>query len=546
MVGSIYFKLNGKLPTSLETAEAECLSGIKDLMLKCKDVAKRIKQGRPSRSLSNHEFDLTLPPRELADAMVRAYFQSFESTFRILHEPSFWTELRRYCANPEDAPTDLRLKVHLVIGIGSSVYGNEYANEAFRTVVHQWIYAAQSWLSGPLEKDRLALPGLQIYCLTILARQIFSIGGDLAWMSMGSLIHRAMQIGLHRDPKHIPGMSVLQAELRRRLWATILELVVQSSLDSAMPARISYEEFDTEAPSNYNDNEIDESTTELQPHARSTYTSTSTQIMLLDTLPIRLRILQLLNSLRSELPYTQVLELSSELTDAIRACRKYMRKNEASGVTAFHRNMLDYLLRRFVIPLHCLFASQARTNPLFQHSLKASVEAAIAMTSHEPDEGFSHLMILGGGWFREGIRYALSAICLELVAQTDTQYQDGTLQRNPHYRESLKQAIRDTSSLFLERIRQGETNIKSHTLLEMILTQVEGMERGAPSEHEMAESARKSLVLCYDILQTRAATMPATTPSDTGLTVSGFDSGLDDFGMDFNMEYFFFSDAVFP
>jgi hypothetical protein len=94
---------------------------------------------------------------------------------------------------------------------------HEEKDVEFRNMVHQWVYAAQTWLSGPLEKDRLNLTGLQVYCLTILARQVFSVGGDLIWISMGSLIHMAIQIGLHRDPKHLPPMSILQAEIRRRL-----------------------------------------------------------------------------------------------------------------------------------------------------------------------------------------------------------------------------------------------------------------------------------------------------------------------------------------
>jgi hypothetical protein len=174
---------------------------------------------------------------------------------RVLHVPTFWAEYERYWDRPESVTIDLRLKILLVVGIGSSLHDHEDAAAAHRNteMVHQWIYAAQTWLSGPLEKSRLDMTGLQIYCLTILARQIFSIGGDTVWMSMGSLVHRAMQMGLHRDPKHLPAMSLLQAELRRRLWVTILDLVVQSSLDSWMPPRISLDEFDTDPHYNIHD-----------------------------------------------------------------------------------------------------------------------------------------------------------------------------------------------------------------------------------------------------------------------------------------------------
>ncbi|OJD34085.1 c6 zinc finger domain-containing protein [Diplodia corticola] len=516
------------------------------LLLKCKEIARKLKVGRPSRRLSRPGFSLAFPSREVSDKMASLYFQSYESTHRILHVSTFWAEYERYWRDPESAPIDLRLKILLVIGIGSSLHEHGDADAGFRNMVHQWVYAAQSWLSGPLEKDRLEVSGLQIHCLSILARQIFSIGGDLVWVSMGSVIHRAMQIGLHRDPKHLPAMSVLQAELRRRLWATILEMVVQSSLDSAMPPRISFDDFDTQAPSNNDDDEMNDSTTTLQPHPKGTYTTTSIQLLLLDSLPTRLRVLHLLNGLRSELSYLDVLALSSEITDAYCACSSFMRANERSGITPFHRNLLDYLIRRFMVPLHCPFASKARTNPLFHYSLKASLDTAMAIVSPEPDEGFSHLMAIGGGMFREGFRYACTVISLELIAQAEAQRLDGTLHRNSQYLDLLRKAVKDLMWLSLDRIRQGETNIKSHMFLSMVVAQVEAIEGGTACELKVAQSAKDSLEFCRDLLQTRADFLALSDNNDPGPLSASPGSGQGGFGFGFDLDFeFSFPDAGF-
>jgi hypothetical protein len=348
--------------------------------------------------------------------------------------------------------------------------------------------------------------------------------------------HRAMQMGLHRDPEHLPAMSVLQAELRRRLWVTILEMVVQSSLDSGMPPRLSFDEFDTKAPSNNDDEDMDETTTVLQPRPRSVYTATSMQLVLFDSLPTRLRILQLLNGLHSKLSYMDVLALSSELTDAYRESSSLMREYEGSGVTPFHRNMLEYLVRGFMIPLHCPFASQARTNPLFYYSLKVSLDAAMALISPEPDDGFSRLMSTGGGLFRETIRCAMSTISVELIAQTEAQRRDGTLHRSSHYRDSLKQAVKDVLSLSLERIQQGETNIKSHMFLSAILAQVEAIEAGTPYELKMAQSARDSLVICRDLLHEVSSTIPLPDPNDTGFASTNLYGGQEGYGLDLDLD----------
>ncbi|KAF2469228.1 uncharacterized protein BDR25DRAFT_288688 [Lindgomyces ingoldianus] len=526
-------------PKSFYGPEIESLlEEIEDLLRKSKVFAKRLKTGRPSKSLGGAGFDLRPPSRELADTMVDLYCTSFESVYRIIHVPSFRSEYQRYWDNPESATASQCLKILLVISIGSSLHDHGNATTGLRQKVQQWVHAAQAWLSGPLEKDRLDVSGLQVYCLVILARQIFSIGGELVWVSMGSVIRMAMQIGLHHDPKHLLAMSLLQAELRRRLWATVLEMAIQSSLDSAMPPIISLNHFDTEAPSNYNDDEIDESTIELVPHPRSTYTTSSIQLILLDSMPTRLRILQLLGGLKAELSYQDALSLSSEVTDSYCAYRKFGQENINSGMTPFHRNLIDYFVRRFLIPLHCLFASKAQANPLFYYSLKVSLDVAMAIVSPEPDDGFSRIMATGGGLFREGFWYATSIIGREILSQVSVQLREGTLHRNAQHRELLKQAVRDMISLAVARMHQGDTNVKIHMFLSMILAQTEAMEEGVPCELMIAQGARDSLQLCHDLLQTQAGTEPVPYYDDAGVTSSTLGGVPENSLWDFDLEFF--------
>ncbi|KAJ3944969.1 uncharacterized protein N0V96_004988 [Colletotrichum fioriniae] len=409
-------------------------------------------------------------------------------------EPTFRAEYQRFWDDPASVKNDLRLKILLVIAIGSSLHDPEDVEPGFKRLADQWIYAAQAWLSGPLEKDRLGINGVQIHCLTILARHILSIGGDLVWISTGTLLHTAMQIGLHRDPSHLSSMSTLQAEIRRRLWSTILELVIQSSLDAAMPPRISFDEFDAQPPANINDDELEESQSELRSHPRSTYTDMSLHLQLRDSLLSRLRVVQLLNGIHHELSYHVALELSSEITHACRTNIHFVRQHERSGVSVFHQNLLDFLVRRFLIPLHCPFASQAQTNPLFQYSTKVTLDATITIISPVPDDKFSRLFRIAGGMFREGYRYALATVSHEYIAQAETQHRDGTLQRNVQQREFLKKTMLELIEIAAERVQYGgETNIKGHMFLKMIVAQIEAMEMGIPGDLEIAKSAKEML-----------------------------------------------------
>ncbi|KAF2664930.1 hypothetical protein BT63DRAFT_464183 [Microthyrium microscopicum] len=516
------------------------LTDIGDLLQQCKLLARSIKVGHPSRGLVEPGFRFVRPSRLAADKMVELYFQSFEPSFRILHEPTFMREYQQFWDQSEISTPDLSLKVLLVVGIGSSLCDHADQDPLFLFTVHQCIYTAQMWLAGPVKKTRVDIIGIQIHCLMIIASQLFSIGGDLMWMSMGSLIHRAMQIAMHRDPKYLPAMSALQAELRRRLWATILEMTVQSSLDSGMPARISFEEFDTNPPANINDAEIEDSTTTVESKPGQVYTATSMQLVLLDSLPTRLRIIRLLNGLNSDISYSEVMKLSVEMTDAYQKLGSFIVANSDSGLTTFQRNLLHYLLRRFMIPLHCLFISKARMNPVFSYSLKANLDAAMTLVSPESDQEFSRLMATGGGMFREGIIYAYTAISIELIAQTNVQRLDGTLSQVSPHREILKSAIKEQVSLSLDRIRQGETNIKSHMFLSMVLAQVEALETNNTLEQKIALSARDRLQLCHDTLLPQVESTSSNTPLEYARPGSmNFGMEMDSYGLDLDMDFLF-------
>jgi hypothetical protein len=137
-------------------------------------------------------------------------------------------------------------------------------------------------------------------------------------------------MGLHRDPKYFPNMSVLQAEIRRGLWATIIELNVQFSVEAGMRPLICSDDFDTAAPANINDEDIDENTS-ISPVSKPTnvFTQTSIQIILLSSLKTRIEILRVCNTLNTEPSYEEVLRLGEIMTKECRASGSFLRKNQS-------------------------------------------------------------------------------------------------------------------------------------------------------------------------------------------------------------------------
>lgn len=86
-----------------------------------------------------------------------------------------------------------------------------------------------------------------------------AIGGDLSWVTITSLMQTGMAIGLHIGPGQL-SITPFEAEIRRRLWVTMLELTVQAALDSGLPPVIFTDALEScERPSNLDDSQIRES-----------------------------------------------------------------------------------------------------------------------------------------------------------------------------------------------------------------------------------------------------------------------------------------------
>jgi hypothetical protein len=309
------------------------MTNVPVLMSKCKAMAKESKIRIYEEWLANQDFRASIPSSETCETLLDAYFRTSESTFRIFHIPTFRKEYDQYRNQPFLASDNFILRMLLAMAIGVTFY-QEPNVETLRIQAKKWVYAAQSWLSEtPYEKSRLNVSGLQLHCLLLIARQSLTMVEDLVWISTGSLLRRAFSIGLHRDPKYFSNMTVLQAETRRRLWATIIELNVQFSLEAGMNPLICFDDFDTEPPANINDEDIDENTsTSPTTKPSSVFTQTSIQIILLSSLKTRVEILKVCNSLNTEPSYEGVSRLGEIMMEECRKSSSFVRNIQSQNV----------------------------------------------------------------------------------------------------------------------------------------------------------------------------------------------------------------------
>ncbi|KAJ9131740.1 C6 zinc finger domain-containing protein [Pleurostoma richardsiae] len=506
-------------------------SQVYSLLDRCKQLARVIKADRPiPQSLSLDVRDY-LPARIECDELLSSYFRTFETVFRVLHVPTFMNEYISYWDDPSAANDAFLAKLLLILAIGTC-FSQPPAGprDFYHRRSWQWIYVAQMWLGGPCEKRRLGPAGVQVHCLILVALQTGAVGADLSWITAGSLLRAAMTSGLHRDPAHFPFMPALEAEVRRRLWATVLELVLQSSLDSGMPPLVCLDDFDTEPPANIDDDQLDGSTTaKPRPQPIAIFTQTSIQCALVRSLALRFKVVKALNNLRSDLSHEEALHLGSELRNTCRSNSALFRSflSPHSGPTTqkpsmFQIKLLDTLTRRFVLEIHAPFSMQANSNLAYYFSRKICLESSLLLlsyingTSPQPaaaGDDYSCLQLYGRGLFKFIFIHASTTLALEVIdqLQEDSSPFAPSLPDNDLYR-----ATRDIAEIAYQRISIGETSVIMYVCLICVVGYIDAIHSGNTACDNIVGSAIGALETSYELLRSHALKRGLLADEDAG------------------------------
>ncbi|KAJ9295781.1 transcriptional regulator family: Fungal Specific TF [Paecilomyces variotii] len=108
---------------------------------------------------------------------------------------------------------------------------------------------------------------LETLTLHLESEFIGSVDSSLElWHLMGIIIHTAMRLGYHRDPKVFgKKRSPFDGEMRRRVWHTVLQMDGLMSFQMGLPSMIPMEYCDTSVPSNLKDSDFSPESTSLSP-----------------------------------------------------------------------------------------------------------------------------------------------------------------------------------------------------------------------------------------------------------------------------------------
>ncbi|KAG5808523.1 hypothetical protein H9Q71_006983 [Fusarium xylarioides] len=452
---------------------------------KCKTMAKRIKALRAPAWPT--PLTTELASKALCDSLVGCYLESIEKMYRILHIPTFRNKYDALWTSDVESDRDFVTQLKLVLALGATTYDDSFS---LRASAVQWIYEVQTWISEPEFKSRLGVQFLQTNILLVLAREMVSVGGESSWIACGSLLRTAVSMGLHRDPALLSKTTTMACEMRRRLWNTILELCLQSSLSSGGPPMITEEEFDTEPPGNFDDDEIVVNGSTFRPNSVFTQTSTARALRL--TFPTRLKVVKLLNDLKSGDSYQETLRLDAELKASYKEANRTLKdcKKSQNSPTEFELTVGDFITRRYLCALHFPYYGLSLQEPSYAFSRKMTIESAFRMWSTVSSDSatspakqqFSRLVTCSSGFFRLSAWQASIILVLELRS---TVQEDDGFSLTP-VRPDLLKVMEDSKSWNLRTIEAGETNIKGYLMLSILMAQILGLMRHL-SETEIVE-----------------------------------------------------------
>jgi hypothetical protein len=353
-----------------------------------------------------------LPPRTQCNSLLDAYFKTFESVLRILHVPTFMQRYEQFWdrarSQRNDADETFVCTLLVAIALGSCVsLGPHALNDSGWALQEQaagWIAYSREFLSrkivtGAHENFEVA----QLMCLLTLARHTQAQSGDPTGgryiIGDDDLLRIGIRMRLYREPvtKGAHGSTTKDAEMHRRLWATMLELSLQSCLADGLPAPIAPDGYDCEPPSNIADEDIDGG------FSHQGFTPTTTLGLLAKTQRLRLRILHLANMPRTPKTSHEAYRIGAELNEACNANMQALNAMKPSQPIDFQRKLLDLFTRSFVLALHTSFSEPDFPDPGYYYSRRMRMEMSMLLLvcppppQHERPEssGFANMPVSG-------------------------------------------------------------------------------------------------------------------------------------------------------
>ncbi|KAI0809845.1 hypothetical protein GGR55DRAFT_679075 [Xylaria sp. FL0064] len=334
-----------------------------------------------------------LPPKAVADRYVSRYFNRFDLVSCAVHGPSF---LREYEAFWESSDAVSLAWVGLLFGIlclavmasdpqhpsfGSETDHKQLQIERYRRKIVDCLIMNEYTKPGPYVLEAVVH---YLYVEFLLEPD----AQDDLWFLLALEVNMAMRMGYHRDPSHFPEISSLQAEMRRRLWSTVLLGDILISSQMGMPRMISDSGWDTAEPLNFNDNDLSHDMTQLPLPRPETETTTVLGLISRQRVVMALGAISDLTARAKPYSYAEVIVVDRILRDAeARIPPPLKMKPLTSSMTdapilIMSRLFLQHMIYKGQLMLHRRFVqvkTSLHTDDALAYSRRACLHASLQL-----------------------------------------------------------------------------------------------------------------------------------------------------------------------
>lgn len=321
---------------------------------------------------------------------------------------------------------------------------------------------------------------------------------------LGMLIRLTMRMGYHRDPRHYPMLSALEGEMRRRLWALVVQLDTLVAFQIGVPRTIQPWQYDTELPSNLLDTDFDEGSNQLPPGRpkddRTDCSYTRAKSLIMKEFG---QISDLAFSIKQS-SYEEILEIDRRLESAHEMVPAFLRIRPMTQCIAdsaeliMRRFTLELLYQKARLVLHRRYIAEATAK--FTYSRLVCLAAAretLRCHSEIWTESMPGGQLFAERYFLSSLQnsdFLLSAMILCLELSQDTDRVDGA-RLGPQERADFLRLLEATHRIFMESCHHSVDTQRAVNALSIMLKRVNGGNAQVPkssAEQSMASSHGKS------------------------------------------------------
>lgn len=364
-----------------------------------------------------------LPNKTICDRLLEAYVTMSEGLYRVVHVPSFRAEYEAFWQQRQVSDAFLpRLMCMLSLGARFETDKRGLSHDRSDGIHAPTACAlARAWLDGLRGKQLVDMDTLQCEVLLLHATRMMSPRNQESWTQLGFIVRMAMTMGLHRDPDEFPQIRPFYAELRRRLWYTIMDMDLHVALACNLPCSVREGEYTCRPPSNLDDADIYPDMSTLPPSKPiDEFTNTQLQAYASRTLPHRIRVSSIINRLDTIRDFQEVLDCGAQLERLLDDVNHlFPRRNQTLNPSAKFkewrmRALLDMHVRRPLLALYRPFALSTVECPahITISYLKSSMVMLTYMDELDPRmPGFSDVSHMYHIVLKQDIMQAAFSVC---------------------------------------------------------------------------------------------------------------------------------------